>query len=62
MLTVSWESGSYLSIVEEEGLEISQPALDPSLSEVHHRITVRVKKSRVHRYLKVYHWELLNIH
>ncbi|KAF3783458.1 hypothetical protein EJ110_NYTH20623 [Nymphaea thermarum] len=40
---------NYLSIVEEEGLEISQPALDPSLSEVHHRITVRVKKSRVHR-------------
>ncbi|XP_031481636.1 uncharacterized protein LOC116251478 isoform X2 [Nymphaea colorata] len=40
---------NYLSIVEKEGLEISQPALDPSLSEVHHRITVRVKKSRVHR-------------
>ncbi|XP_049934573.1 uncharacterized protein LOC116257254 [Nymphaea colorata] len=45
---------NYLSIVEEEGLEISQPALDSSLSEVHHRITVRVKKSitgnlKIHR-------------
>ncbi|XP_024543280.1 uncharacterized protein LOC9661890 [Selaginella moellendorffii] len=40
----------YLEIVRKEGLQISQPALDPSLSsEVHHRITVRNKKTRVHR-------------
>jgi len=34
----------YLSIVKEEGLEISQPALDTSKSEVHHPITARRKK------------------
>ncbi|XP_041012359.1 uncharacterized protein LOC121255879 isoform X2 [Juglans microcarpa x Juglans regia] len=39
----------YLSIVQEEGLEISQPALDPVKSELHHPITVRRHKSRVHR-------------
>ncbi|KAK8485821.1 hypothetical protein V6N11_012849 [Hibiscus sabdariffa] len=39
----------YLSIVEDEGLEISQPALDPVKSEVHHQITARKRNSRVHR-------------
>ncbi|KAL5854205.1 hypothetical protein ACOSQ4_004007 [Xanthoceras sorbifolium] len=39
----------YLSIVKEEGLEISQPALDPTKSEIHHQITARSRKSRVHR-------------
>ncbi|XP_068665031.1 uncharacterized protein [Aristolochia californica] len=39
----------YLSIVKEEGLEISQPALDPVKSLVHHRITVRGRNSKVHR-------------
>ncbi|KAK8714504.1 hypothetical protein V6N13_149694 [Hibiscus sabdariffa] len=39
----------YLSIVEDEGLEISQPALDPVKSEVHHQITARRRNSRVHR-------------
>lgn len=39
----------YLSIVKEEGLEISQPALDPGKSEVHHPITVRRQRSRSHR-------------
>ncbi|GLT67372.1 hypothetical protein SLA2020_396860 [Shorea laevis] len=39
----------YLTIVEDEGLEISQPALDPDKSEVHHQITARRRKSRVHR-------------
>ncbi|KAM7273531.1 hypothetical protein ACFE04_028195 [Oxalis oulophora] len=39
----------YVSIVESEGLEISQPALDVTKSEVHHLITARWKKSRVHR-------------
>lgn len=41
--------GRYLSIVKEEGLEISQPALDPNKSEIHHQITERDRKSKVHR-------------
>ncbi|GAA0159208.1 hypothetical protein LIER_16039 [Lithospermum erythrorhizon] len=40
----------YLSIVKEEGLEISQPAVDADLSEVHHKITAREKNSTAHRY------------
>ncbi|KAL9174850.1 hypothetical protein ABFS82_02G078200 [Erythranthe guttata] len=39
----------YLSIIKEEGLEISQPGLDRSSSEIHHQITVRGRRSRVHR-------------
>lgn len=39
----------YLSIVKDEGLEISQPALDRAKSEVHHQITARQSRSRVHR-------------
>ncbi|GAU29749.1 hypothetical protein TSUD_392380 [Trifolium subterraneum] len=39
----------YISIVKEEGLEISQPALDPKLSEVHHQITARGRRFKVHR-------------
>ncbi|KAK1325163.1 hypothetical protein QJS10_CPA01g02334 [Acorus calamus] len=42
----------YLEIMKSEGLEISQPALDPILSEVHHKITMRSKDRRVHR--KIY--------
>ncbi|KAG8364036.1 hypothetical protein BUALT_Bualt19G0084400 [Buddleja alternifolia] len=43
----------YLSIVKEEGLEISQPALDPSKSEVHHHITVRRRRSKVHSWVEM---------
>ncbi|XP_052170198.1 uncharacterized protein LOC127786674 isoform X2 [Diospyros lotus] len=39
----------YLEIVKQEGLEISQPALDPVKSEVHHQITARGRTSNVHR-------------
>lgn len=39
----------YLRIVKSEGLEISQPALDPNSTEIHHRITVRSRSKRVHR-------------
>ncbi|CAL9128921.1 unnamed protein product, partial [Musa acuminata var. zebrina] len=39
----------YLSIVEREGLEISQPALDPAKSQIHHQITARLRKGHVHR-------------
>lgn len=45
----NFNADRYLAIMEEEGLEISQPALDASKSEVHHEITARIKKSRVHR-------------
>ncbi|EPS68506.1 hypothetical protein M569_06262, partial [Genlisea aurea] len=38
----------YLTIVKEEGLEISQPALDPK-SNIHHLITARRSGSRLHR-------------
>lgn len=39
----------YLQIVKEEGLEISQPALDPVKSELHHQITTRTERMKVHR-------------
>ncbi|KAL2941506.1 Phospholipase D3 [Bienertia sinuspersici] len=39
----------YISIVKEEGLQISQPALDGNKSEVHHQITARGRRERVHR-------------
>ncbi|KAG5532797.1 hypothetical protein RHGRI_027180 [Rhododendron griersonianum] len=39
----------YLAIVKDEQLEISQPALDPDKSEVHHQITARERGSNVHR-------------
>lgn len=44
----------YLSIVKEEGLQISQPALDLNMSEVHHQITKRLSQQRVHRFLFFY--------
>ncbi|CDY39713.1 hypothetical protein BRARA_D00749 [Brassica rapa] len=44
-----FDATRYVSIIREEGLEISQPALDPNLSEVHHQLTSRDNKSRVHR-------------
>ncbi|GAV76529.1 LOW QUALITY PROTEIN: DUF707 domain-containing protein, partial [Cephalotus follicularis] len=39
----------YLAIIKKEGLEISQPALDPKKSELHYDITARDRRSRVHR-------------
>nr|XP_009381324.1 PREDICTED: uncharacterized protein LOC103969504 isoform X1 [Musa acuminata subsp. malaccensis]XP_018675086.1 PREDICTED: uncharacterized protein LOC103969504 isoform X1 [Musa acuminata subsp. malaccensis]XP_018675087.1 PREDICTED: uncharacterized protein LOC103969504 isoform X1 [Musa acuminata subsp. malaccensis] len=39
----------YLMIVEREGLEISQPALDLVKSRIHHQITARLSKRVVHR-------------
>ncbi|KAK4433031.1 hypothetical protein Salat_1065300 [Sesamum alatum] len=39
----------YLSIVKDEGLEISQPALEIGESEVHHLITARWRRANVHR-------------
>ncbi|WOL19999.1 hypothetical protein Cni_G28801 [Canna indica] len=45
----NFNPGRYLKVIKSERLEISQPALDPNLSEIHHRITARRKKSRIHR-------------
>ena len=49
MLFASFGASRYLEIVKGEGLEISQPALDPGKSEVHHQITARGRRSKVHR-------------
>ncbi|XP_039137884.1 uncharacterized protein LOC120275303 isoform X2 [Dioscorea cayenensis subsp. rotundata] len=48
----NFHPGRYLKIVESERLDISQPALDPSLSEVHHRITIRRSKGNLHRFVE----------
>ncbi|XP_034692436.1 uncharacterized protein LOC117919364 isoform X1 [Vitis riparia] len=44
-----FDVGRYLSIIKEEELEISQPALDPYNSVVHHPLTLREKTLKVHR-------------
>ncbi|CAA7027882.1 unnamed protein product [Microthlaspi erraticum] len=54
-----FDATRYVSIVREEGLEISQPALDPQFSEVHHQLTSRDNNSRVHR--RTYKYWFLNI-
>lgn len=45
----SFNPGRYLEIMKSEGLEISQPALDPNSTEIHHRITIRAKSKKIHR-------------
>lgn len=45
----NFDPARYVSIIREEGLEISQPALDPAKSEVHHPITALQRRGRVHR-------------
>ncbi|CAL9072446.1 uncharacterized protein LOC135635631 [Musa acuminata AAA Group] len=46
----NFHPGRYLQVMSSEGLEISQPALDPDLSsDIHHRITVRNRMKKVHR-------------
>lgn len=49
----------YVSIVQKEGLEISQPALDYSKSEVHHQITARLRGSIAHRSLITFSFLIL---
>ncbi|KAG9149868.1 hypothetical protein Leryth_026550 [Lithospermum erythrorhizon] len=44
-----FDPGRYLDIVRSEGLEISQPALDPNSTGIHHRITIRQRTKRFHR-------------
>jgi hypothetical protein len=36
--------------MEAEGLEISQPALDPASTEIHHALTRRQPSGRAHKY------------
>ncbi|XVE67507.1 hypothetical protein DITRI_Ditri08aG0166600 [Diplodiscus trichospermus] len=49
----NFDPRQYLSIIEDEGLEISQPALDPSKSEVHHQITAHRRNSRFHSWVEM---------
>ncbi|XP_024965543.1 uncharacterized protein LOC112505786 isoform X3 [Cynara cardunculus var. scolymus] len=45
----NFDARRYVSIIRNEGLHISQPALDPDKSEVHHEMTTREKGSTLHR-------------
>ncbi|XP_008224979.1 PREDICTED: uncharacterized protein LOC103324663 [Prunus mume] len=45
----NFHPGRYLEIVREAGLEISQPALHPNSTDIHHRITIRARKKKFHR-------------
>ncbi|KAJ8771352.1 hypothetical protein K2173_026529 [Erythroxylum novogranatense] len=45
----NFDPQQYLSIVKNEALEISQPALDTHESEIHQQLTARVRKSVLHR-------------
>ncbi|CAN1346069.1 hypothetical protein LINPERPRIM_LOCUS40624 [Linum perenne] len=49
----NFDAGRYLSIVRAEGLEISQPALDPEKSDVHHHLTQRNTAGKVHRFVEM---------
>ncbi|XP_073222622.1 uncharacterized protein [Cicer arietinum] len=49
LLVDNFNPKRYLSIVKEEGLEISQPALDRDKSEIHHPLTAHIAGSKVHR-------------
>ncbi|RVW64206.1 hypothetical protein CK203_046386 [Vitis vinifera] len=55
----NFHPGRYVSIVEDEGLEISQPALDPKKSRVHHQITARVRNSKcTEGHINIEQWKL----
>ncbi|KAL3624900.1 hypothetical protein CASFOL_031568 [Castilleja foliolosa] len=45
----NFHPGRYLEIVKSSGLEISQPALDPNSTGIHHRITIRNRMKIFHR-------------
>ncbi|XP_075513727.1 uncharacterized protein LOC142548949 isoform X1 [Primulina tabacum] len=49
----NFEPGRYLEIVKSVGLEISQPALDPNSTGIHHRITIRKMMKKFHRRIYV---------
>ncbi|KAG5516828.1 hypothetical protein RHGRI_037533 [Rhododendron griersonianum] len=44
----NFHPGRYLKIVKSERLEISQPALDPNSTGIHHKITVRKRGKKFH--------------
>ncbi|KAH6795426.1 hypothetical protein C2S51_036412 [Perilla frutescens var. frutescens] len=45
----NFNPGRYLQIIKSEGLEISQPALDPNSTGIHHRITIRNRMKIFHK-------------
>ncbi|KZV57576.1 hypothetical protein F511_03036 [Dorcoceras hygrometricum] len=49
----NFDPGRYLEIVKSIGLEISQPALDPNSTGIHHRITIRKRTKKFHRRIYV---------
>ncbi|KAF6155819.1 hypothetical protein GIB67_039150, partial [Kingdonia uniflora] len=49
------KEGVYISVVKEEGLHISQLSLDATKFKLHHQITTRGRRLRIHRV----HGELL---
>ncbi|XP_044512450.1 uncharacterized protein LOC123230335 isoform X2 [Mangifera indica] len=45
----NFDPGRYLEIVRSEGFEISQPALDPNSTDIHHKFTIRSRAKKFHR-------------
>ncbi|CAM6028791.1 unnamed protein product [Sphagnum balticum] len=45
----NFNASRYVQIMEEDGMEISQPALDPASLDIHHGITLRRPKNRSHK-------------
>lgn len=45
----NFHADKYLEIMEAEGLEISQPALDPASTDIHHALTRRQPSGRAHK-------------
>ncbi|CAH9081375.1 unnamed protein product [Cuscuta epithymum] len=45
----NFHPGRYIEVVKAGGLEISQPALDPNSTGIHHRITIRRRTRKFHR-------------
>lgn len=48
---IDWKRCRYLKIVKSERLEISQPALNPNSTGIHHKITVRRKGKKFHTWV-----------
>ncbi|KAG0601578.1 hypothetical protein M758_11G123200 [Ceratodon purpureus] len=44
-----FHADKYLEVMEAEGLEISQPALDPASADIHHALTRRQSSGRAHK-------------
>jgi hypothetical protein len=55
----NFNASRYVQIMEEDGMEISQPALDPASLDIHHGITLRRPKNRSHKYVGCHHLILL---